>query len=116
MERIENVDTNRIAELIEIVEGILANIEENQLTDTVKFQLAWKVLSSLSQVCGIVNSAKVRAPGQVLVGRLIQDEADRLIEKCTGLIGNPEELDMLKSMNTMETNEDGKDEKTDGES
>lgn len=100
------MDTNKIAELIEIVEDIIKDIEENDFSDTVKFKLAWQVLSSLSQVSGIVNSAKVRAPGQVLVGKLIISETNRLIAKCTELVGNPEELHALRNMNTMSTDED----------
>ena len=99
------MDTNKIAELFSIVEGIIEDIEKSELTDTVKFQLAWKILSSLSQVCGIVNSAKVRAPGQILVGRLIMAEADRLVAKCTELIGSPGELDILKNISQMSTTE-----------
>lgn len=92
------METNKIAELLAIVEELLATIKDPNTEKNEKMLLGWKVLSHLTQVYGIVNSCNVRAPGQLLVARLILKESNRMIDETVKSIDSiPEEFNMMIS-------------------
>jgi len=92
------METNKIAELLEIVEELLETIKSENTDRNEKMLLGWKVLSHLTQIYGIVNSCNVRAPGQLLVARLILSESNRMIDETINSIGDtPEEFKMMIS-------------------
>jgi len=90
------MDTNKIADLFALIERTLSEIKSEDTEQEKKMMLGWKILSNITQVYGIVNSSNRRAPGQMLVARLISEESDRLIEDVMNSIENvPEEFRMM---------------------
>lgn len=91
------MELNKIAELLAIVESLLRAIKDEQTSADDKKLTGWKVLSHLTQVFGIVNSSNIRAPGQILVARLIIEESNRLIDEMVDSIGDdtPEEFNLM---------------------
>ena len=90
------METNKIAELLDTVEEILPAIKDERTDENQKMAQAWKLLSHLTQVFGIVNSSNVRAPGQRLIARLVLDESNRLITEALDSIGDvPPEFNIM---------------------
>lgn len=89
------MELNKIADLFAAVEGILKKIK-NGSDNEEKKKLGWKVLSHLTQVYGIVNSANVRAPGQRLIAKLVIDESNRMIDETVNSIEDiPGEFNLM---------------------
>jgi len=73
------MDTNKIADLLAKVESLLATLRETEQSE--RMAIGWRILSHITQIYGAVNSSNVRAPGQLLVAKLIRQEAERLIKQ-----------------------------------
>lgn len=78
----ETMNTEKIAELIELAEKNLEIIELKDFDDNEVSKLQWRIISSLAEAKAIANIAKVRAKGQVLIQRLVIAECDSLIIRC----------------------------------
>lgn len=94
------METNKIAELLEIIERILSAIKDESTERTNKMLFGWQILSHLTQIYSIVNSSNVRAPGQLLVSRLILKECNRIMVETEKSISDiPDEFKlMMKSI------------------